>query len=165
MNNAFRMEAGDAFQAIQVPQRQPAHWAADPVTKLRASRLGVVLVGVPGFKVVVQGAEGVVVILDEEGLAAETGGQVVSKRASRSVGRLAEAEQPEEPQHASGDDWPGQAAQPEQSEEPQHGSGDDWLGQAAQPEQSEEPQQQPLHACGDEDEDEDELLVKLLLGV
>jgi hypothetical protein len=73
MNNAFRMEAGAAFQSIQVPQRQPAQWAEDSRTKLKSSRLGVVLVDVPGFKVETHGAEGLVVILDEEALSRKAG--------------------------------------------------------------------------------------------
>jgi hypothetical protein len=66
---AFRMEASDAWSNVTVPQRQPAAWA-DPREKLKASRIGMLLVDVAGFRVEEQGPANVVVALDEAGLEA-----------------------------------------------------------------------------------------------
>jgi hypothetical protein len=75
LTTALRMDASDKFGSIQVPARAPAHQWASREDKLRASRLGVLLVDAPGFDIIDHGLEQVVV-LDEDALAAAAAGEV-----------------------------------------------------------------------------------------
>jgi hypothetical protein len=85
LTTALRMDASDKFGSIQVPARAPAHQWASREDKLRASRLGVLLVDAPGLDIIDHGLEQVV-ILDEDALAAAAGEVAQPAPAGRSDG-------------------------------------------------------------------------------
>jgi hypothetical protein len=72
LTTAFRLEASQEFALIEVPTRAPASWTPAEV-KAKSSRLGMLLVDVPGFKVERRSLGEQVVVLDEEGLAEAAG--------------------------------------------------------------------------------------------